>query len=120
MYSRQVLDHFVHPRNSGVLDSPDATVQLENPACGDVLQLAGIISAGRISELKFRAKGCVPAIACASALTELVRGKTPTEAAAVRREELVQVLGALPEASTHASHLAMEALAALLTALQAK
>ncbi len=69
---------------------------------------------GLITDVKFLAKGCVPAIACGSALTELVIGKTLKEAAAVSREDLVRELGGLPEASTHASHLAMDALAALL------
>ena len=114
MYSRQVLDHFEHPRNAGVVDSPDASAELENPACGDILKLTAKLTNGRISEVKFQAKGCVPAIACGSALTELLIGKTVREAAAISREELLQKLGGLPEASTHASHLAMDGLAALL------
>lgn len=114
MYSRQVLGHFEHPRNAGVVDFPDASAQVENPVCGDILKLTAKINDGRIAEVKFQAKGCVPAIACGSALTELLVGKLLKEAAAVSREELLRELGGLPEASTHASHLAMDALAALL------
>jgi NifU-like protein involved in Fe-S cluster formation len=114
VYSPQVLDHFEHPRNAGVVDSPDAAAQVENPACGDVLKLTAQLTAGRITEIKFQAQGCVPAIACGSALTELLIGKTLKEAAALSREELVRELGGLPEASTHAGHLAIDALAALL------
>ncbi len=114
MYSRQVLDHFEHPRNAGVVESPDASAQVENPACGDVLKLTARLADGRITALKFLAKGCVPAIACGSALTDLVIGKTLKDAGSFSREELVQKLGGLPEASTHAGHLAMDALAALL------
>jgi NifU-like protein involved in Fe-S cluster formation len=47
----------------------------------------------------------------------LVKGKTIEQASAISREELVEYLGSLPEASTHASHLAIDALAALLTHL---
>jgi len=65
-------------------------------------------------EIKFLAKGCVPAMACGSAIAEFLQGKTLTEAFALKREELVRRLGGLPEASTHASHLAMDALAALM------
>ena len=108
------MDHFEHPRNAGVVDSPDSSVQVENPACGDVLKLTAKLTNGRIAEVKFQAKGCVPSIACGSALTELVIGKTFKEASAVSREDLVRALGGLPEASTHAGHLAMDALAALL------
>jgi nitrogen fixation NifU-like protein len=114
MYSREVLDHFEHPRNAGAVASPDASAQVENPACGDILKLTAKLAAGRISEVKFQAKGCVPAIACGSALTELLIGKTLQEAGAISREGLLRELGSLPEASTHAGHLAMDALAALL------
>ena len=118
MYSQQVLDHFEHPRNAGVVNSPDASAQVENPACGDILKLAAKLTNGRITEIKFQAKGCVPAIACGSAVTELLVGKTLKEAAAISREELVLKLGCLPEASTHAGHLAIDALSALLKQCQ--
>jgi nitrogen fixation protein NifU and related proteins len=117
MYSPQVLDHFQNPRNPGAVEDADAVVQIENPACGDVLQLSAKTAAGRITEIGFLAKGCVPAMACASALAELVRGKTFEEACKLRREDLIERLGGLPEASTHATHLAMDALAALLKKL---
>ena len=89
-------------------------VQVENPVCGDVLKLTARISQGRIVEMKFLAKGCVPAMACASALAEFLEGKTLAEASTLSREELVRRLGGLPEASTHASHLAMDALTELV------
>jgi nitrogen fixation protein NifU and related proteins len=117
MYSPQVLDHFQNPRNPGTVEHPDAMVQTENPACGDILQLTAKAVDGRIAEICFLAKGCVPAMACGSALTELVHGKTLEEARKLRREELVQKLGGLPEASAHASHLALDALDALLRKL---
>ena len=117
MYSFQVLDHFEHPRNSGVLDHADASVQLENPVCGDVLKLSARIVEGKISEIKFQAQGCVPAIACGSALSELVKGMTINQASALDRSALIRVLGQLPEASSHALALAMDALSRLLKRL---
>lgn len=114
MYSPQLLDHFQNPRNAGEVSSPDASVQLENPACGDILKLTARIAEGRITEIRFLAKGCVPAMACGSLLTELVQGKTIAEARQLRREDLIQAIGGLPEASNHAGHLAMDALAAML------
>jgi nitrogen fixation NifU-like protein len=117
MYSAEVLDHFEHPRNAGTIADADATVRIENPACGDVLELTIRIADGRIEEIRFRAKGCVAAMACGSALTELVRGKSTDEARAVTREELLRAVGGLPPASLHASHLAMDALDALLRQL---
>jgi nitrogen fixation NifU-like protein len=114
MYSRQLLDHFEHPRNPGEVAHADATAQVVNPACGDILQLSLKVAKGHIAEIRFLAKGCVPAMACGSALTELVCGVTLEAARGLRREEIVQAVGGLPEASAHASHLAMDALAAVL------
>ncbi|MGA8069788.1 MAG: iron-sulfur cluster assembly scaffold protein [Terriglobales bacterium] len=117
MYSTALLDHFENPRNAGRIATPDAAVQLENPVCGDVLELTAKLEGKRIGEIRFRAKGCVPAIACGSAITELAIGKSLDEARRVSREELIGKLGGLPQASTHASHLAIDTLAALLRGL---
>jgi len=118
MYSPQLLDHFEHPRNPGEVAIPDAIVQVENPACGDILKLSIKVANGEIAEICFLAKGCVPAMACGSVLTELVKGRTIEEARRLRREELVEAVGGVPEASAHASHLAMDALAAVLKQLK--
>jgi nitrogen fixation NifU-like protein len=117
MYSPQVLDHFQHPRNAGEVVNPDSSVQIENPACGDVLKLTLKIIDGHIEEIRFLAQGCVPTMACASLLTELLQGKTIAEARQLRREELVKAIGGLPKASLHASHLAMDALNAAIKKL---
>jgi nitrogen fixation NifU-like protein len=119
MYSAQLLDHFQNPRNVGEIADADAVAEIENPACGDVLRLSLKASAGQITQARFKAKGCVAAIACASALTELVVGKTPKEARGVRREELIAAVGGLPQASTHAAQLALDALAAALSRIKA-
>jgi len=120
MYSPQVLDFFEHPRNPGTVAEPDASVQIENPACGDVLKLTLRITGNRIEEIRFLAKGCVPSMACASALTELVQGMTVESARNLKREQLVTAVGGLPPASSHASHLALDALAAALGQISVK
>jgi nitrogen fixation NifU-like protein len=120
MYSPQVLDHFQHPRNAGEVTNPDSSVQLENPACGDVLKLALKVVGGRIEEIRFLAQGCVPTLACGSLLTELLQGRTIAEARQLRREELIKAIGGLPKTSVHASHLAMAALNAALKKLEAR
>lgn len=120
MYSAQVLDHFEHPRNAGAVKEPDAQVQIENPACGDTLQLTLKVVDDRIAEVGFLAKGCVASMACASALTELARGRSLAQARELRREEIVSAVGGLPPASLHASHLAFDALRAALDQLARK
>lgn len=122
MYSAKLLDQFQNPRNTGEVEAPDSSARLENPACGDILELSlrlekTTVDRARIAEIRFRAKGCVPTIACGSALTELIQGKRVEEARQLSREELVRKVGGLPPASVHASHLAMDTLAALLRGL---
>jgi nitrogen fixation protein NifU and related proteins len=114
MFSPQVLDHFERPRNAGQVQDADGTVRLENPACGDVVELSAAVEKGIIVQIRFLAKGCVCAMACASALTEMVSGKSLRDAAQLTREQLVQKVGGLPEASEHAGHLAIDALHELL------
>ena len=114
MYSAQLLDHFQNPRNAGEIADADATAEIENPACGDVLRVTLRTNGTRIIQARFKAKGCVAAIACGSALTELVVGKTLNEAQAVRREDVDAAVGGLPQASTHAAQLALDALSAAL------
>ena len=117
-YSPQLLDHFEHPRNVGEVEGADAVAELENPACGDLMRLSLKLEGGRIVQARFRTRGCVPSIACGSALTEMLEGKSLAEARALRREDLVAAVGGLENASQHASHLALDALAAALVQLQ--
>ena len=119
MYSPQLLDHFENPRNAGEVEEPDASAQIENPACGDVLRLSLKLERDRIADIRFRAKGCVPAMACGSAVTELVKGLSVAQARRLSREELLHKVGGVPEASNHASHLAIDTLRALLRDLRA-
>ena len=114
MYSAQLLDHFQNPRNVGDIADADATAQIENPACGDVIRLSLKLDGSRIVDIRFKAKGCVPAMACASALTQLVRGRTVQDAKLIGREDVASVVGGLPTASAHAAQIALDALAAAL------
>ena len=114
MYSAQLLDHFENPRNAGDLAEADAVVEISNPVCGDVIRLGLRIQADHIDQIRFKAKGCVPALACGSALTELALGKTAVEARKLNRDDLITAVGGLPQASTHAAQLALDALSAAL------
>jgi nitrogen fixation protein NifU and related proteins len=114
MYSAQVLDHFENPRNVGEIAGADAWAELENPACGDVVRLTLRIAGERLVEARFKAKGCVATVACASVLTEAIAGKTLVEAWSVGREEISFALGRLPQASEHAAQLSIDVLKAAL------
>jgi nitrogen fixation NifU-like protein len=118
MYSEAVLDHFQNPRNVGTLDTATATISVENPACGDILELSARMETGRIVEARFRTRGCVTALACSSLLTELLQGKTPAEVRSITPEQMSEALGGLPPATFHAAQLARDAAQALATKLK--
>ena len=98
--------------------SPSVQVRVENPACGDIMELSLKIENGAIAESRYRTRGCVAAIACGSALTELLAGKSLPDARLLQREEIVAAVGGLRPESIHASHLAMDALAQALQQVQ--
>jgi nitrogen fixation NifU-like protein len=114
VYSPELLDHFQNPRNTGEVDNPDAVARVENPVCGDVLELSLRLEDDRVVDIRFRAKACVPSMACASAATQLAKGKTIAAARAITMEDVLQEVGGVPEASSHAGSLAMDALRTVL------
>jgi nitrogen fixation protein NifU and related proteins len=118
MYHPILLDHFEHPRNVGELENADVRVSVENPACGDVMLLTIKAASGTITDARFKTKGCVASIACGSRLTEMIIGKSFDQARALDRTGLVSSIGGLSPETTHASHLAFDALAAALRQLK--
>lgn len=118
MHSPEVIDHFEHPRNAGDLPDASLTVTQENPACGDILKLSVKITDNKITAAAFKTRGCVAAIACSSKLTELLDGMVLERARFISREQIINGLGGLATESIHASHLAFDALQAMLFALE--
>src|SRR5437667_10700684 len=108
VFSEAVLDHFRNPRNAGELPGATATVEVSNPVCGDVLKLSARIVDGRVAEARFLCRGCTTSIACASVLTEKLRGHTLAEARALTAESLSGTLGVLPAATYHGAQLAAD------------
>jgi len=117
MFSEIVLDHFQNPRNAGALAEPTACVEVSNPVCGDVLQLAVKVVAGRIQEVKFLCRGCTTAIACASVATEKILGAELPSLRGIKAEVVAAALGGLPDASFHAAQLTEDAVNAILAAV---
>jgi nitrogen fixation protein NifU and related proteins len=117
MYSARLLDHFQNPRNVGELPSPAVTVEVSNPVCGDILRLSVDFRDGRVTQARYKTRGCTAAIAAGSALTELVTGNTPTEIAALSPADVENAVGGLSPESKHAAVLAVDAVRALLRRL---
>ena len=111
-----MLDHFQNPRNTGELPPPSVTVKVNNPACGDVMQLSMQVTEGAIAAVRFKTRGCVASIACGSMLTTMIQGKAAADVARLKPFDLASRIGGLPPESGHASVLAIDALKAALKA----
>lgn len=122
-YSDKVIDHYENPRNVGKMDANDENVgtgMVGAPACGDVMRLQiKVDDNGVIEDAKFKTYGCGSAIASSSLVTEMVKGKTLDEAAAIKNMEIVEEL-ALPPVKIHCSVLAEDAIAAAIADLREK
>jgi NifU-like protein involved in Fe-S cluster formation len=119
MYSPELLDHFRNPRNVGVLSGEAATVEVTNPACGDVLRLSATVENGVITGAAYQVRGCTASIAAGSCLTELIKSRSVDEAARLSARDIADCLGGLPPESGHAAVLAIDALRSLLTQVKA-
>ena len=113
MYPELLLDHFQNPRNIGELPPPAVTVEVSNPACGDILRLSAHWKEGRIAEVRYKVRGCTASIAAGSALTEWLTGKTREELADFTAPVVDDAVGGLPPASKHAAVLCADAVKAL-------
>lgn len=110
-YSDKVLDHFKNPRNVGTLEGEGVAVgRVGNPVCGDLMEFYIKVKDGKIEDIKFKTFGCGSAIATASMITELAKGKTIDEALKITRQDVADELDGLPPIKMHCSNLASDAL----------
>lgn len=110
MYSEKVMDHFSNPRNVGTLDGASGVGEVGNAKCGDIMRIYIDVDGDTIKDVKFQTFGCGAAIATSSMVTELVKGKTLSEALKVTNKAVAEALGGLPPAKMHCSNLAADAL----------
>lgn len=109
-YSDTLMDHFMAPRNSGALESPDVTGHAGTPGRGPFLILYLRITEGQVTAAKFQTYGCGPTIACGSMLTETIIGRSLEDCSRLTIEELIERLDGVPAEKMHSPALAIAAL----------
>jgi nitrogen fixation NifU-like protein len=111
-YSAALLEHFLNPRNGGLMREPDAVGEDEYDGCGDLARFFLRVRDGRAADVRFQTYGCGPTIAAASAASELARGRTVDDLATLKAAEVEEALDGLPDDRKHAAEVAAGALRA--------
>ena len=114
LYSEKVMDHFLHPRNVGVLEDANAIGEVGNAKCGDIMKMYLKIEDDIIQDVRFETFGCGSAIASSSMATELIKGKPVSEAMQLTNKAVTEALDGLPAHKIHCSVLAEEAIRSAL------
>ena len=110
LYSEKVMDHFMNPRNVGVIEDADGVGEIGNAKCGDIMKIYLKIENDIIVDAKFETFGCGSAIASSSMATEMIMGKSIHEALALTNAAVCEALDGLPAHKMHCSVLAEEAI----------
>ena len=114
MYTKKLMDHFMNPRNVGVIENPDGYAKVGSPSCGDMMEIFLKIEDGVIVDAKFRTFGCASAIASSSVTTEMILDKTIEEALQLTNKSIAENLDGLPASKLHCSVLAEEVINAAI------
>ena len=114
LYSEKVMDHFLHPRNVGVIEDADGVGEVGNAKCGDIMKIFLKIDNGIVTDAKFSTFGCGSAIASSSMATEMIKGQPIDQVMELTNKAVVEALDGLPAYKLHCSVLAEEAVKAAL------
>ena len=114
LYSEKVMDHFLHPRNVGVIEDANAIGEVGNAKCGDIMKMYLKIENDKVADVKFETFGCGSAIASSSMATEMIKGKPVSEAMKLTNQAVTEALDGLPAHKIHCSVLAEEAIQSAL------
>lgn len=96
LYSAKVMDHFMNPRNVGIMEDADGVGQVGSARCGDTMKIYLKIQDGIITRATFETFGCGTAIASSSMATVLITGKPLSQALALTNQAVAEALDGLP------------------------
>jgi nitrogen fixation NifU-like protein len=116
-YGERMVEEALKPKNVGELEHPDGAASITDSE-GETMQIQLKVDGGIIKDIKFVTDARGPVIAFGSVVTELVKGKTIDEATTLGEEDIVAVLGGLPEDDPHTPELAVKTLKAALEDLR--
>ena len=88
-YNETVIEHFMNPRNVGLIGNPDGQAVVGDPTCGDYIEVSIKVKGEKIVDFKFLISGCPAAISTSSIATELAIGKTIEEAMALTDNDVI-------------------------------
>ena len=80
LYRRVIMDHYKNPRNRGILEDGSHTINMNNPTCGDRIQLTFKVVDGLVVDARFEGEGCSISMSSASMMTQAIKGKKVEEA----------------------------------------
>jgi nitrogen fixation NifU-like protein len=80
LYRRVIMDHYKKPRNRGRLENGSHTISMNNPTCGDRIQLTFKVEDGIVEDARFEGEGCSISMSSASMMTEAIKGKKVEDA----------------------------------------
>ncbi|MBI5522166.1 MAG: iron-sulfur cluster assembly scaffold protein [Desulfarculus sp.] len=105
------LTHGLTPSNLGMLPQPDGFAQPRaDGSCNDVIELYLRVRDGVIIDARYMTEGCLHTVACGSALTTLIKGKSVEQAYQLEAEDIAAELGGLDPAHMHCADLALKTL----------
>ncbi|WP_182201555.1 Fe-S cluster assembly sulfur transfer protein SufU [Paraliobacillus salinarum] len=80
LYRQVIMDHYKNPRNRGSFDQESLTIDMNNPTCGDRIQIHLLVEDDIVKDAKFEGEGCSISLSSASMMTQAIKGKTTQEA----------------------------------------
>lgn len=119
--NQTIEEHFMNPRNIGIIENPHIKIDISNPVCGDTIKM--VIRLGRdqrLLQVRYHAYGCSTSLAAASIISEFLKSKIFRDLKRVTRDDVARLLGELEPKEKHCIDLGFTLIARIIEAMQAR